>query len=41
MEMRWLRRIHNPEGLVEEEELPGARLFHLHFPRVVDSWTEG
>lgn len=26
---RWLRRIPNPEGLVEEEEIP-AQVFHLH-----------
>lgn len=39
MEMRWLRtrRIDNPEGLVGEEEAPGAQLlFHLHV-----LWTRG
>lgn len=37
--MRWLGRIHNPEGLVEEEE--DSLEPTVSSPRAVDSWTEG
>ena len=40
MEMRWLRRIQNLEGLVEEEdEVPWSPT--VSSPRAVDSWEDG